>query len=313
MLVRDARCAPALGATTSSPSPVASSHAPSPLLSRVKRSSHDAATNAFHATKKAAQGPALLVFDATSDILHAHPLVRAMGLAPSRAHAALVGLRAHEAKRGAMVDEDDAVATCDVGSRGDAGSKAAAPAGCVGCVECRATRLVVDRREGHIVCDDCGVVQTRAPINVQREYDGPTTDDERVRRDPFYVGRGVPRWLVAKTAATTQWSVRASSHVHDLEHWNAYARVSTDELAACDATLRTWQGGAFSREERVAAVLLWRVLSTPEEARVRECIRERTPLPLTDTSVPQARFACGGCGTMRHTAKDARFHCRRRR
>ena len=241
---------------------------------------------AASATTAVADVP-LVPLDLLRDVLADHPLVAHLGLAVDEAYAALLAL--HDETREEEKTEKK--------------EEAPPPQACPHCDGVGGERL--DAREGHRVCTLCGAVLTLRAVNVVREYDAPPGDE--VFRDKPTRIHGVSQWVVDAAAAP-----RETSHWSDLEHWNQFTYLSHDTLATADRTLQRWTRGSHRREARLAAVLLLPVLRDhlPDPEGLRARLRRGEAMPVVPDPVPVARFACETCGAQRHTAKDARFHCR---
>jgi hypothetical protein len=220
-----------------------------------------------------------------------------MGVRPREVYDALLALLRF--RRGREATSADAAAAPD----------AAPPAPPPRCPHCGARGGVrLDAREGVRGCEACGAVLDLRPGNVEREYDAPAELDAACRRRLGEAPKGVPRWLLERSAAYTVADPheRRSAHWRDLEHWNAFARLPADDLARADRMLREWSDGG--REARLAAVLLWPRLQLPDEHAFRAAVRRGAP-PAFATDVAPPRFACADCGAPAHTAKEARVHC----
>ena len=242
----------------------------------------------------------LLPFDVTRDYLESHALVRAMCLDAKDVFTALLNIehveRSHESTR------TTAPTTAFVNA-----VTAPPPRRC--CIECASYDVTTNAREGHDVCESCGLVQTRMTINIVPEYTGPTTDEERARRDPFRIGHNIPRWLVVKNAAPLKKKAESVSYLNELEHWNIYVNLSYQDLRACNALLCAWGSGGFPRTIRIAAALLRSQVHIPREGELRTLIRDGARMNVVKDPVPAPAFKCSKCGMQTHTFKDARFHC----
>lgn len=197
---------------------------------------------------------------------------------------------------------------------------------CGACAECGCPNML-NARSGEIACSSCGVVCTTQSINVQQEYTAPAP----ASRAPTSAAgvRGVPAALVAALQApvVADEAFARSRHWHELDHWNAYTRLSYDQLERADGHLRRWEASNTSRRDalsstRIAAVLLYPLLlpSIRSDEQTRRHIHDNLvatrlqgapsqPFPSAQTT-PDAVHACTMCGRACHTAKDARFHCR---
>lgn len=231
----------------------------------------------------------LLPLAVVTDFLQGSALVKNMGVPVADVYAAIVALRARRAGGG-----EDAPPTV-------APQTVATPVP-PECLECTEGRVVVDAHEGTLVCTRCGLQQVRGRINIDPEFvAAPQLSGKR----PNYVP-GVPGYmLIRPIVRRTFWK--------DLEHWNAWANLGTDDLARADEALCEWSSdGGHSKIARVAAVLLSRELDDrfPTEANARELMRRGMRLPQVNVQVPPPRFRCGTCDAGCHSAKDARLHCR---
>lgn len=192
---------------------------------------------------------------------------------------------------------------------------------CGACAECGSPNTL-NARSGEVACSSCGVVCTSQPINVQPEYTAPAPPSTSSCKDV----QGVPRYMVRMLQAPAAGAAATrSGHWHELEHWNAYARLTHEQLEDADVQLRAWQEDASGRQQlsaRIAAVLLYPrllpLLRSEESARrhiydnvlaTRLLGARSQPFPVAQL-VPAPTHACAACGTACHTAKDARFHCR---
>ena len=218
-------------------------------------------------------------------LLENNTLCRAMGLTETEVLAALLDLdrfRKKNSMRGADVENSIIPPTCP---------------------HCKEGYEVVDIREGHMVCSECGAV-TSGAMNVQPEYQQPPEMSTCTSSDI----PGVPKYLLLKDAPIDH----SKHHWDDLEHWNAYANLSQDALQGSQRILTRWKEGCHTIQCRLAAVLLEPLIipCIPNEEDVRWALRKGTDLPQPRDPIPSVRFFCEQCGTGTHTAKDARFHCR---
>ena len=230
----------------------------------------------------------LVPCDLLREVLVDNELLVHTGCPVSEVHAALLAL--HRRKTEAEAN------------RPASPPRAAAPR----CPHCHVGREVLDAREGHRVCDSCGAVLTLRAINVEPEFVKPAEEPNR----PGDKIQGVSKWLVQELAAPER--PRHSSYWEDLEHWNQFVHAGEEGLRDMDRTLREWTDGGHTRMARMVATMLYPLMRHrfPDAALIRERLRRGEALPAIEHLEPARTFACPTCGDMRHTAKDARFHCR---
>lgn len=253
------------------------------LLQRVRRAAEE------RSAPTGGDGKPLLPLDHVLDLLEGHPLVVYLGVDVQDVHRALVAL--HKADGGGGGPEpsthtlDDRTAT----SRGR-------------CPHCDEGHEMLDAREGCRVCDSCGAVLSHS-VNVVREWvdraPGRLDDEQRAS-----AVRGVSAHLVRRLATD---DVKSSSYRADLEHWNQFTHLTTDELDHADATLARWTAPPVGREVRIAAVLLRPRIVLPTDVRTRLSRGEAIGVMEDPTPVPH--FTCATCGSRVHTRKEARRHC----
>jgi hypothetical protein len=228
----------------------------------------------------------LLPFATVQSYLVEHPLVRGTNLAPSDVHQAIIDWHAYSQ-------------AADASSPASPACTGAAPR----CGECGDGHLVIDAREGCVVCDRCGLV-SRGSINVEPEWMPPPAV-------ATVVGGPAMRRALATEAPVV--SLRA-----DLENCNAYTRLAEHTVAALVPRLDAWVTH-HSTLLRVVAALLHVTLHTaaPAEEEVRRATRtSRSTLqpahklsPIVSTA-PPTRFSCASCGRGCHDLRTARYHCR---
>ena len=197
-----------------------------------------------------------------------------------------------------------------------------------GCFECNGY-LMLDEHNGNEVCSKCGLVQTRQGINVTPEYNaGVDVDTLQPMHKRAKAIHGVSQWVVQSLYPTPE-----PSYMEELHHMNAFMNIGIDELTTCNNVLKTWSGGHFPSEVRIAACLLHHLLRDrfTDEKDVRRRVgtvrqqsgteningvirptwsmtRER--MPVIDRIGEAPQFACPTCGHMEHTRKGAKFHCK---
>lgn len=181
------------------------------------------------------------------------------------------------------------------------------------CTTCHKGYMLLDAREGRMVCSECGIC-SRGQMNVRPEYMAPPevpydSKGPRKRGVP-----GVPASLVNKMRAVDPGERRYSTYWYDLQHWNmTCCHLGVDELEEADYLLREWKAtGGDSRDARIVAVLLYMRIRDliPKEEDIRRQLRCHRPLDSVEFTPPSPTFACEHCGTKHHTKKAARF-CRR--
>lgn len=272
----------------------------------------------------------MLPYSCIHDVLAAHPFVARFGMSAREVYNALVHLDAalHRRAPATAVDE-----TRVAGAREEDGATVRR------CGECAVGHLLVDEHNGCEVCSECGLVQSRASINICPEFikrnDGGGRPHRGGRVNPATT---IPFWIVRRAYASTD-EVQQAAYMDDLEHMNAYVHVAPDELTRCEQTLRRWDAGHFARDVRIAAALLHVVLRDRfmTEADMRRRMRTLVQYSGTETvdratgsmvptwsfgseRLPEVRdvvaaaptFACARCGALEHTQKGARYHCRGR-
>lgn len=259
----------------------------------------------------------LLPLDVVRDFLEDHDLVLAMRIDVKDVHAAVVALHARSteaaaeppaAEPAATEPSDDLALALRDAEELMAQSRGGATDG--SCPNCEGGYARLDARNGCLVCDGCGAVLTLRSVNVEPEYVAPASAPRRGARGLT----GVPQWMLQKSAAyvIADPEQRRSDHWDDLEHWNHYACLPHDELRRADHALRSWSDVSVSWNARIAAVLLYPHLrgKFPSTGDVRRRLRRQAALDVVVDPTPAPRFACEGCGDLRHTRRDAQMHCR---
>lgn len=240
----------------------------------------------------------ILPYDCCADFLSAHPLVIDARLDPRAVHAALLSFDAHVS--GAKQEEEEVQEK----------KVLAAPR----CVECARGHILLDEHNGVEVCDTCGLVQTRASINVTPEFVAPVPDSQLVPPHKRAHGvRGVATWMVKKLSSDPE-KARRESYWEDLLHYNVFVHHSEDDLRVLARHVHAWVDahGGVTREVRIAAALLHPRIRAQfmDESDVRKRLRTQQGLQTVVDPTPAPAFACTRCGARVATQKDARFHCR---
>lgn len=237
----------------------------------------------------------------TRDFLKRNTIVKALGVDEEEVHDAI--LEVHQIITGSF-DRSPAPA-------GTAPSPPTAHA-TQRCIECKGY-VEIDAREGQRICTACGLVQDRSSLNFSPSFDDGSVGPPR-HSQCTNVLAGVSQHVLApcddgEDVRSDKW--------RQLEHYNAYVSLGHDQLVTLDRLAKTWRGGRFNSEVRIAALLLYYPLSHffPTDAKVRTTIRfanwpDRSNNPVVRTIHPEKLFVCGTCGTRAHTAKTARFCCR---
>lgn len=264
-----------------------------------------------------------LPFSLVQGFLSSSPLLAHMRVSPSEAHHALVTFLSRRPVRPADSSPSPAVRPRD-------------------CPACGEGYLVNDERQGYRVCDACGTTAGRTPagttflhaqqvcwrgVHVEEEEEEGREGGGGVRRGPAGRSvRGVPAWMLLREKCLTNRALFSSGKVAprpELEHWNAYAHLSADELIWAERQLRDWgKEGGDSTEARMAALLLYpRVRSMlPSSEQVRQSttrkrgamhsfVQAERPAPAEVRAEEAPSFACAACGERLGSAKDARYHC----
>jgi hypothetical protein len=230
--------------------------------------------------------PVVFPLSAVGGYLRRHKLVDAVGASEAEVHSALLDVH-----RRLVSLENEPSLESPSASR---------------CSTCGG-HVLLDAREAAMVCEACGLVQHRGRLNIAPEYAPPA----KVRRTSAPVPKGVPLWMFRRSLSDDV-SRHRSKHWGRMQHFNVYVGLGEDDLARMDRILTTWTEGGHSANARIAAALLYPPLRKciPTEHAMRDRIRRGEPIPVVDTTVPEAEFGCEGCGRRSHTRKEARFCCR---
>ena len=311
-----------------------------PLSDRLRKST------ASHETDAAGNGR-VLPFSCCVDFLTSHSFVTYFRLVPADLHTAIVHLdnflHSKSTETAPTDATPDAPDVTDVSDAVLAERLLQLPRECLElstevvdapptsvrrCIECRTGHIEVDEHHGCEVCAHCGLVQTRGSINVSPEFVSGVDDLPPLhKRGGGYV-RGVPQWLLHRAA-----DEGTVNYMDDLEHYNVFVNHPPDVLRTCETRLRTWRGGHFSREVRVAAVLLYsrlapafmtesdvrqRVRSVVQRAgtrirngrEVREWTMSGEKMDMVTDETRRFQYPCPDCGCMENSVRTARVHCR---
>lgn len=175
----------------------------------------------------------------------------------------------------------------------------------------------VNARDGDLVCAHCGYVAGRAPGGQLYEAEPKVLPRWRQR---VYDAEGQRRMGGGPSARTLQLSRYASwtsqqqrraEVQREVEHWAYYAQLSAGGIdgAVVDA-LRLEH---CRRDVAIAAALLCRIVALPNLADAEARMRARLPLDVASAPAVRPTFACPHCGSLQHSHKAARHHCRGRR
>ena len=190
----------------------------------------------------------LLPFAFVRDFLEAHPIVAASGVTASEVYAAI--LEVHPRYRAPLAAADRTAPTARAAARAaERGADAASPPpDHTSCGECEGY-VELDHREGNLVCVSCGLVQQRASVGVDPVFVEAPSEAPRRRTQSSDALAGVPHHLRLKHAAKCPDDDARSEHWRDLQHYNAFVRLSHDDLVRMDRVLARWSAGA-SRPQR---------------------------------------------------------------
>ena len=175
------------------------------------------------------------------------------------------------------------------------------------CDACKRTGYL-DERDGAYACQGCGAVLL-ANVNVTREWIDPAQESWHTACHPNV--RGVSRPVLESILAPVVSDPvdRRSKHWEDLEHWNQFTHVGTDELRRWDRVLRNFGAHSHTSLVCIVACLLYSRMRF-DITDVRTRMLRGLPLESGHVPVPEARFPCAACGHRLHRKRDARFHCR---
>ena len=216
----------------------------------------------------------LVPYSVVKDYLSDHPVMERSRLSPEDVHAVIVRFHTedvHEVEGGAPKANR--------------------------CESCDGT-LQIDSKEGMCVCSSCGIVQQER-MNLHEEFRAPPV---LTKKRGQYGVRGVPSWMLKRHVVR--------SYVEDLEHWNAYVHLGTDEVASCNEMLMRMRGEA--RTVHLVSVLVYMALRErlPNEKQIRSHLLQKRELTSVRVARPEAEFACGTCDERHNSRKSARFCCK---
>lgn len=180
---------------------------------------------------------------------------------------------------------------------------------------CDSNQFFVDYKEGHEVCAECGVVQQSQSMNFHESYDAgkyDKLDEETTERCVKGVSRRVMD-MVQNGGSRSEDDFNHSNYWNDIQHWRMYERITDATAHQVDNILREWKGGGHSRITRLIATMLYVKHKDcfPNERSIRQCVGNQRSLPQLQDPEPIPRFQCQTCLRMLHTAKHARWHCRK--
>ena len=243
--------------------------------------------------------PPLLPFALVKEFLETHPLIYAMGVAPSAVHETL--LKLYERK---PVNDDT--------TRTEPALWTARKV----CNECGGY-TVLHPEDGMLVCSSCGLVHA-CGLTLKQSY-----AEEPERRTVGAVK--VPQWQSHMYTTEDPALPQVSAHWKDLQHWAGYCRELPESwLEEADRILRRWTG-VEELKVRIAAVLVYLLIKDriPEESELRARMHTavqwkgralvKTEAEPIQCAPPEGRFPCETCGRKWHVARDARVCCRKRR
>lgn len=245
----------------------------------------------------------ILLFDSVRPFLEEHPVVGAMRLEPLAVHKALIEY--HRAMTGIQPPVEESVRP----NKPD-------------CPECKRGFWVIDQKEGFEVCDYCGLVHA-TKLNFLPDYDD---DDTNAYRQQTGNVQGVSKWIVRHVQADGNEDVATLKR--DMEHWNRYANIPTDELNDLAVNIRkcfslTTERGTQSNNAKMAAAMIYRELRNkfPKEESVRSHVRsaslchvlgKKESIERVTRTCRVAEFFCPNCNAAFHDRRSARWHCRGR-
>jgi len=231
----------------------------------------------------------IIPYDCVREYLQSHSLVKTFNISIRDLHSAIIYVERH------------LQTSCSSSNNKPSG---AVPT----CSECSSGHMEIDHHNGCMVCSNCGLVSTRGSINIEREWDSavPIPRGKRPRGIP-----GVPKWMYNQLMHDPRRAYMSETMDY-LQHLNAYMGFTQDMLECVHTTFLSWTDNGYCRNVKMAACMMHVVLKTQflDENHVREKVRKRSHLPSVQDPCPQPTFACPKCGSMHHSKKEARFHCR---
>ena len=125
-----------------------------------------------------------------------------------------------------------------------------------GCRGCGGAAELLDHHNGCMVCPECGGVLTLRSINVEPEWRSAPGVKHRASSDakPSASKR---QKFEAQSSEMHDDAFKRSTHWNELEHWNNYVRLGTDEISYLDSMLKVWKDDMCDRHSKLVAALLY--------------------------------------------------------
>lgn len=175
------------------------------------------------------------------------------------------------------------------------------------CTECKKGDFVIDTKEGMTLCSYCGVV-TIQNMNIVPEFAKEPEIDYRNKTRKI---RRVSQKIIDMTNRYSDEYIPKNKFKEDLEHFNTFTNLPTDDLKFFEDLLRKKSSvTSVSYNGKVVGVLLASILQKnliPEDE-VKNSILTKRKLSEIPTS-PEKMFKCVNCEEKCYTMKESRFHC----
>lgn len=255
------------------------SSAMSSLLKRVR--------DAEKSVQGAADNVQLLPFSLMEGYLKTNPLVLASGMDPRDVHSSLV--RLHTFFRSSGFADEAVEESVPLARR---------------CEFCDEGFHELNAKEGIVSCSNCGACMMER-LNIVPEYVSRERDKNKKRPSDK-----VPMWMMELMRSKVDTD--HTSYWNELQEWNAYCNLSTDELMGADRLLQMWRAnGGDTRDSRMIASLLYMRIKDriPSSEEVRDGLRKKQ-LRDVDCAPPKPSFGCSSCEEKHHSMKAARWCCK---
>tara|TARA_B100001989_G_C24545735_1_gene470608 strand:+ start:1641 stop:2363 length:723 start_codon:yes stop_codon:yes gene_type:complete len=175
------------------------------------------------------------------------------------------------------------------------------------CNECEIGVLLIDSKEGSMVCNNCGTV-ARQGINIVPEFIKEPEIDYRNKTKRI---NGVSQKVIDMVNRSSDDYMKKNSFKEDLEYFNSFTHLPLDELQYFETLLKNKSTvTSVSYIGKVVGVLLANILQKNliPENEIKTSILTKRKVSEIPTS-PLKKFKCNNCDVKCHTMKESRYHC----
>lgn len=155
------------------------------------------------------------------------------------------------------------------------------------CKMCQHEVYTICARDGNIVCSRCGLENRRLFEDNFERYDA--SEDTVSREQGSSSSTEIPSWAFAKCTYSDTW--KNLSVERDVENWNSYVHLKTDDLLVVKRFASSIKKRA-SDDVRVASAFLFFYIASKFDIDTLT----RDNFPVIDFAAPKVYSSCAQCG-----------------